>query len=52
MIKLVNSSLVVQLVYYGQNIKVRYPIGKIINYLHVVNFFFRNICFKELLYLI
>ena len=29
------KSLVVKLVYYGKNIKVRCPIRKIINYLHV-----------------
>ena len=33
------KSLVIKLVYYGQNIKVRCPIRKIIYYLHVAIFF-------------
>ena len=41
------KSLVVQLVYYGQNIKVRCPIRKIINYLHVAIFIFEIFAFKS-----
>ena len=48
--QLLCKSLVVNLVYYGQNIKDRRPIRKILNYLHVtlvvIVFQFGNLCVK------
>ena len=48
--QLLCKSLVVHLVYYGQNIKDRCPIRKITNYIHVTlvvfQFSFGNLCVK------